>query len=144
MNAIQQISVFAQNRPGKIKRITKILSQNNINIRAITIASGDDYGVIKLLVDHPHKAYKALKDEGLSVALNEVLAVQMEDRPGGLHHLMQSLAENNINVEDAYGFVIKSGEIAVLVINIAEIDKGKKILSSKNIKLLEEEDLYQL
>lgn len=141
---IQQISVFAQNRPGKIKRITEILSGNNINIRAITIASGDDYGVIKLLVNQPHKAYQALKEEGLSVALNEILAVEMEDKPGGLHQLLETLAENNINIEDAYGFVIESGKIAVLVINIAEIERGKKVLSSKNIRLLTQKDLYQL
>jgi len=87
MGKIQQISVFAQNKPGKIKRITEILSRNNINIRAITIASGDDYGVIKLLVTHPRKAYQLLKDEGLSVALNEVLAVASGSRgSGGKQH----------------------------------------------------------
>jgi len=144
MSSIQQISVFAQNRPGKLKRITEILSRHNINIRAITIASSNDYGVIKLLVNRPREAYKVLKDEGLSVASNEVLAVEMEDRPGGLHKLMETLAENNINVEDAYGFVIKSGKIAVLVINIADIDRGKRIFLSENIKLLGEKDLYEL
>ena len=144
MEQIKQISVFAQNKPGRIKRITEILSQNNINIRAITIASGDNYGVIKLLVDDPAKAYQALKNEGLSVALNEVLAVQMEDKPGGLHQILKVLAENEINIEDAYGFVIKSGKVAVLVVNIAEIEKGKKILSSQKINLLQKKDLYQL
>ncbi len=144
MEQIKQISVFAQNKPGRIKRITEILSQNKINIRAITIASGDNYGVIKLLVDDPAKAYQALKKEGLSVALNEVLAVQMDDKPGGLYQILKILLENNINIEDAYGFVIKSGEIAVLVVNIAEIEKGKKILSAQKINLLQKKDLYQL
>jgi len=144
MGKIQQISVFAQNKPGKIKRITEILSRNNINIRAITIASGDDYGVIKLLVTHPRKAYQLLKDEGLSVALNEVLAVQMKDKPGGLHQVVEVLAENNINVEDAYGFVIESGKSAVLVISIADIKKGRDALLSKGMCLLEEKDLYHL
>lgn len=136
MNDIKQISVFAQNKPGKIKRITEILSRHQINIRAITIASGDDYGIIKLIVNHPRRAHQLLKQEGLSVALNDVLAVQMKDRPGGLHHLMETLSENNINVEDAYGFVIKSGESAVLVINTSEMHKAKKILASKKINLL--------
>ncbi|MCD6257685.1 ACT domain-containing protein [Candidatus Aerophobetes bacterium] len=144
MSKVQQISVFAQNKPGKIKRVTDILSRNSINIRAITIASGDEYGVIKLLVDDPGKAYQALAEKGLSVALNEVLAIKMEDKPGGLHRIMEILAENNINVEDAYGFVIKSGKIAVLVVNVKDIKKAKEVLLFKRIHLLEEKDLYQL
>lgn len=141
---IQQISVFARNEPGRIKRITEVLSCEKINIRAITIASGDDYGVIKLLVSDPRRAYRVLKREGFSVALNKVIAVQMEDKPGGLYRLLEILAENEINVEDAYGFVIKSGETAVLVINVKDIEKGIKILSQQPVKLLVEKDLYEL
>ncbi len=144
MERIQQISVFAQNRPGKIRRITEILTRNNINIRAITVASGDDYGVIKLIVSDPRKAYQFLKQAGLSVALNEVLAIRMEDKPGGLHQVVEILAENNINVEDAYGFVIESGKRAVLVVNVANIKKAKEVLLSKGMYLLKEKDLYQL
>jgi len=144
MERIQQISIFAQNRPGKIRRITEILTRNNINIRAITVASGDDYGVIKLIVSDPRKAYQFLKQAGLSVALNEVLAIRMEDKPGGLHQVVEILAENNINVEDAYGFVIESGKRAVLVVNVANIKKAKEVLLSKGMYLLKEKDLYQL
>ena len=68
----------------------------------------------------------------------------MDDKPGGLYQILKILLENNINIEDAYGFVIKSGEIAVLVVNIAEIEKGKKILSAQKINLLQKKDLYQL
>ena len=78
MATIKQISVFAQNQPGRIERIAEILAQNNINIRAITIASGDEYGVIKLLVDRPGNAAATLQGEGLSVALNDVLAAEKE------------------------------------------------------------------
>jgi len=141
---IKQVSVFARNEPGRIKKITEVLADENINIRAITIASGDDYGVVKLLVSDPLRACRALKKEGLSVALNEVIAVQMEDKPGGLCKILKIFTENKINIEDAYGFVIKSGEVAVLVINIANIEEGIKILSSQDVRLLTEEDLYRL
>ncbi|HHF98915.1 MAG TPA: ACT domain-containing protein [Candidatus Aerophobetes bacterium] len=141
---MKQVSVFARNEPGRIKKITEVLADENINIRAITIASGDDYGVVKLLVSDPLKACRALKKEGLSVALNEVIAVQMEDKPGGLCKILKIFTENKINIEDAYGFVIKSGEVAVLVINIANIEEGIKILSSQDVRLLTEEDLYRL
>lgn len=144
MSTVKQISVFAQNEPGKIKRIAEILSQHNLNIRAITIASGDNYGIIKLLVDNPRSAHQALKNEGLSVALNEVLAVEMEDRPGGLHKLLELLAEHHINIEDAYGFVIESSKRAVLVINVTDAERANKVLSTANIELLQEKDLYQL
>ena len=144
MEEVQQISVFAENKPGKIEVITKILTKEKINIRAITIASSNKYGVIKLLVDNPEKAYRALKEEGLSVALNPTLALEMEDGPGGLHTITQIVKKYQINIEDACGFVIKSKKKAVLVIQVKDIEKVKNILLSEKIHFLNKKELYNL
>ncbi|MEA3485387.1 MAG: ACT domain-containing protein [Candidatus Aerophobetes bacterium] len=144
MERVQQISVFAENKPGKIERITEVLTGEKTNIRAITIASNNGYGVIKLLVDNPEKAFQALKDKGLSAALNHVLAVEIEDRPGGLHKVAQVIKKHKINVEDAYGFVIESGKRAVLILEVKDIEGAENTLLSENIHLLNEKDLYEL
>ncbi|MCX7667911.1 MAG: ACT domain-containing protein, partial [Atribacterota bacterium] len=113
-----QVSVFAENKPGRIEKITRVLAQEEINIRAITISSANGFGVIKILVDKPQKAYDALRTQGIPTYLQEVIAVVMEDKPGTLHRIAQVLTENGVNIEDAYGFVVKSGEKAVLVIQV--------------------------
>ena len=144
MEKAQQISVFAENKPGKIERITEILTREKINIRAITIASSNKYGVIKILVNDPEKAFQILKERGLSVALNPVLVVEMEDRPGGLHKVARIIKKHKINVEDACGFVIEPGKRAVLVMEVKNIEEIEKTLLSENIHLLSKEDLYEL
>ena len=144
MEEVQQISVFAENKPGKIEVITKILTREKINIRAITIASSNKYGVIKLLVDNPEKAYRVLKKEGLSVALNPTLALGMEDKPGGLQAIAQIVKKYQINIEDACGFVIESKKKAVLVIQVKDIKKVRSIFLSENVHLLNKKELYEL
>lgn len=144
MKLVQQISVFAENKPGKIEAITKILTREKINIRAITIASSNKYGIIKLLVDNPEKAYQILKEEGLSVVLNPALALEIKDRPGGLHTIAQIVKKYQINIEDAYGFVIESKKKAVLVIQVKDIKKVQNILLSEKIHFLNSKDIYEL
>ena len=144
LDKIEQVSIFAKNEPGKIERITKVLSNHRINIRAITIASADGYGIIKLLVNDPQKAYHILEKEGFSVALNQVLAIEMEDKPGGFYRVAKVLREQKVNVEDAYGFVIESGKKAVLIMRIKEIKKTETLLRKENIPLLSRKDLYKL
>lgn len=144
MEPVQQISIFAENKPGKIEVITKALTKEKINIRAITIASSNKYGIIKLLVDSPEKAYQVLKKEGLSVALNPTLALEIEDRPGGLHTIAQVVKKHQINIEDAYGFVIESKKKAVLVMQVKDIKKAQDILLSEKLHFLNSKELYEL
>jgi len=144
MREVEQLSVFAENKPGKLSRITRILSDSQINIRAITIASGEKYGVIRLLVDDPSRAFEALKKAGLSVVLMPVLAFEMKDEPGGLNRITGILSRCGINVEDACGFVVQPGKKAVLVAELKKLDQAKEVLLKEGIKFLSPEDLYQL
>jgi hypothetical protein len=139
-----QISIFAENKPGRIEKITRILEEDQINIRAITISSSDNFGIIKLLVDRPDEAYRILAEAGFSVYKREIIAVLMDDRPGGLHHVSRILGDEGINIEDAYGFVIEDRRRAVLVMEVENIRAVQRLLDSRDLKSLTDEEIYAL
>lgn len=139
-----QISVFAENKPGRIERVARILEGAGVNIRAITIATSGSFGVIKLLVDDPGKAQAALAADGLSVSMREIVALLMEDRPGGLLEVAEILGREGINIEDAYGFVIEDKKRAVLVIEVEEIPEVVGILTDRGLSALTDEEIYSL
>ena len=140
----QQISIFAENRPGKIERISGILGKNGINMRAITISDSGDYGIIKILADRPVDGCNALKAEGIAATLKDIVAIRIDDSPGGLHKASSVLAKNNINVDDAYGFTIRQSNEAVFVFQVKDIRKTEQILADAGFPLLDDKELYLL
>jgi hypothetical protein len=140
----RQVSVFAENKPGKISRVTEILSRNNIKIRAITISDSGDYGIIKLLLDKPDQGNECLKSEGIASTLKDIVSVKIDDSPGGLHKAASLLAANSINVEDAYGFTIREKNQAVFVFQVDDVPLTEKLLTNAGFELLSEGELYLL
>lgn len=138
-----QVSIFAENKPGRIEKLTRLFTEASINIRAITISSANGFGVIKVLVDQPHKAFEILRSQGIPSYLQEVIAVIMEDIPGGLHRIAQVLSENSINIEDAYGFVVASGKKAILIIQVESQPRAQSVLERNNFQLLTDEEIYR-
>ena len=138
-----QVSIFAVNKPGRIEKLTRLFTEASINIRAITISSANGFGVIKVLVDQPHKAFEILRSQGIPSYLQEVIAVIMEDIPGGLHRVAQVLSENSINIEDAYGFVVASGKKAILIIQVESQPRAQSVLERNNFQLLTDEEIYR-
>ncbi len=132
-----QLSIFAENKPGRLAKVTRILKKGKINIRAITIATSDAFGVINALVDDPEGARALLEEEGLTVSLKEVIAVVIEDKPGGLDRLVQLLLDNGINVENAYGFVLESRKKAVFVIDVNQLEKTQEVLKDAGLETLD-------
>jgi hypothetical protein len=141
METIKQISIFAENKPGKIERITKVLAESKANILAISISSSDGFGVIKVVVDKSDLAYRNLKENGLTVSLNEVIGIGMKDKPGGLYDVAKILNKNKINVDNAYVFVKQSRQTAYLIIEVKEIEKSIEILKKEKLHLLQEKEL---
>lgn len=139
-----QITVFAQNKPGRIEKVSKVLEGAGVNIRAITIATSDSFGVIKLLVDAPDKAYEALTAAGLSVYQREIIAVLMDDSPGGLHRITAIIGGEGINIEGAYGFVVEDKKRAVLVIEVEKIPEVTGLLKDRGLATLTDEEIYAL
>jgi hypothetical protein len=142
MSGVKQVAVFAENKLGQMARVTKVLSEAGINIRAVQIASSESFGVIKFIVDKPDLAYQKFKEKGFTASLNEVLALEMNDRPGGLYAIAELLSKNNVNVENAAGFVIDQQKQAVLIIEVKDVPKAKEIIiKNTNLRLFEEKEI---
>lgn len=138
MNTVHLLAIFAENRTGQLARVTRLLSQAAINIRWVTIASSEAFGVVKLLVDRTDEAYQRLKQDGLPVSKVEVLAIEADDKPGGLFRVAEHLARSQVNIENASGFV--SNQRAVLLIEVKELAKARQILEAVPLRLLSQEE----
>jgi len=139
----KQISVFSENKPGRLAYITKILKDNNINIRAIKISSSGDFGVVKLLVNQPDLCFQKLREAGITAYLRDIVGIVIQDQAGGLFDVSSILARYSINIEDSYGFVLEDKKKAVLIIETNDISKLKEILNKENIKYFQDELLYK-
>jgi hypothetical protein len=125
---VRQISVFSENKPGKLAAIARAFEEEKINILAFSIAEADGFGVVRALVNHPDKAYKKLTSLGYNVAFTEVIVIRMKDEPGGLFEIARLLSEAGINMEYAYAYSGK--DAAVLIVRVDNADEAvKKILS---------------
>ncbi len=140
---IKQISLFAENKPGRLAKIAESLSKAKINIRAFTIAEAGDFGVIRMVVDDPDKAYKNLQGQGFAVSETEVIAVQMEDVPGGLFKIANTLGAASVNIDYAYAFVTKS-DLALLILRVDDNTKAIKVLKDAKIRLVTEDEIGKI
>jgi len=143
MTGVRQISVFASNRPGKTAAITGVLAEAGINIMGMNIASSGDFGVIKFLVNDLEKADRALREKGFTISLNEVLAIEMEDVPGGLHRIADLLYRKNINVEYSYGLPMKPHRNAILIIEVEDVEQAKLLLKNEPLRFLSEPEIQK-
>ncbi|MGB5218579.1 MAG: ACT domain-containing protein [Smithella sp.] len=139
-----QLSIFAENKSGKLAQITGVLAKEKINIRATTIATADTFGIINLIVDDPRRAEAALAAAGMTVHLREVLAVLIPDTPGGLDSLMQLLYQEGVNINNAYGFVLETSRKAVFVVDVDQREKTEKLLEQKGFKTLDSKSLSDM
>jgi hypothetical protein len=133
----QQLSIFAENKPGRLASVTAVLAREAINIRATTISTSDTFGVISLIVDDPKRAEAALTGAGMMVSLRNVLAILIPDQPGGLDKLTQLLAAERVNVNNAYGFVLENGRQAVFVVDVDQIERAEGIIEKHGFRTLD-------
>jgi hypothetical protein len=138
----EQISVFIENKSGRLAEVTRILGDAEINIRALSLADTSDFGILRLIVNDREKAKAVLKEKGFTVTKTEVVAVEVPDRPGGLYQILRKLDSETINVEYMYAFVERCGENAVIIFRFDETDKAIKILMESGFNVLEGELLY--
>jgi hypothetical protein len=132
---IKQISIFSENRPGRLAAISGALEENKINILAFTIAEADGFGVVRALVDHSEKAYEKLTGMGFIVHFTDVIAVQMRDEPGGLYEIAQILGDAQINIDYAYAYSGK--DAAVLILRVDNVDQAIQTLRARGVTLME-------
>lgn len=141
---IKQLSIFVENKPGRLCTITRILEENDIDIRALSIADTRDFGILRLIVNDPDKAVNVLKGADCTVSLTNVIAVGIEDKPGGLASAMDILYKNNISVEYMYAFISKTDETAFVILRVENNDKAIIALEENNIKILTSTDIYSM
>ncbi|MEJ5228132.1 ACT domain-containing protein [Thermodesulfovibrio sp.] len=141
MSKVYMISIFAENKPGRLERVTKVLSEANINILAFSITSTNGFGVIKFMVNKWEEAYKLLKEKGFTVSLNEAIGIEMKDQPGGLHEVVKILSLKGINIESASVYVAETRKKAYLIVEVEDTAKAMEMLKGENLRFLNAEDI---
>lgn len=138
-----QVSVFLENKIGHLARITSVLREADINIRAMTLShSTQGWGILNLIVSNPNKAFDCLIEKGLSAKLREIAVIAMDDCPGGLDDLLQKITTAGVNFTNAYGRIIESGELAYLAIDVDDIANSFDKLKEAGLQLISDNDVY--
>ena len=141
---IKQISIFVENKKGRLAEITETLAQAGANIRALSIADTTDFGILRLIVDDADKAAAVLKEAGITVSITNVIAVGIDDKPGAFAVPMRILADAGIDVEYMYAFITRNSEKAYVILRVADNDAAAKALSEKGVELIDEAKLLSL
>jgi hypothetical protein len=141
---VEQISIFLENKSGRLAEVAGVLAAAGVNIRALSLADTTDFGILRLIVDQNDQAKKALKESGFTVGKTEVIAVEVPDRPGGLAQILRTLDAAAINVEYMYAFVQRSGDNAILIFRFDELDKAIQVLTQGGIRVLKGQEVYAL
>ena len=141
---VEQISIFLENKAGRLAEVTSILDGSAVNIRALSLADTADFGVLRMIVSDTQKAEQSLKQGGFTVGKTHVVAVEVEDTPGGLHRLLEVLREENVNVEYMYAFVQQSGNNAVMIFRFDDIERAIRVLSAQGVRVIPGDRLYAM
>ena len=141
---VRQISIFLENRSGRLASVLKEVGRAGVNIRALSLADTSDFGILRLIVDDVDKCVKSLRDTGHTVSLTEVLAIEVPDRPGGLAGILDALSEAGLNVEYMYAFVSRATEKAVVVFRFEDLDAAILALKKADVSVLAAETVYSL
>lgn len=139
---VEQISIFIENKSGRLADVTKTLGDAQVNIRALSLADTSDFGILRLIVDKTDIAKQSLKDKGFTVSKTEVVAVEVPDRPLGLYGILQVLEQSSVNVEYMYAFVERCGENAVIIFRFDNPEEAIKTLTGHGITVLEGQRVY--
>jgi hypothetical protein len=138
-----EVSVFLENKIAHFEKITNVLKSEKINIRSLNLTNIlHGWGVLNLLVDQPEKAYQALSEKGNSVALREVIALEMKDEAGGLDELLVRIARVGIHIENAYSRLISQTNMAILILDVPDVLEATKLLEQNGIPILDDQTVY--
>ena len=139
---IKQLSVFLENKSGRLTELTTILGQANINLSALSIAETSEFGIIRMVTSNPTKGLKILKENNFSVNLTDVICIKTLNQAGALSKYLQHLSDNNVDVEYMYAFSM--GENAYVIIRTESLQKTIDILKNNDAKIVEPDELYNI
>ena len=141
---IKQISVFLENKSGRLAEVTRLLSEGGVNLLALSIADTADFGVLRIIADHPEKAHDILKSAGIGARVTEVIAVCVSDKPGGLYRALSVLENENISVEYIYAFTAGLEGDALVIFRVRDNARAVETLGGAGIRCLDREELKSL
>lgn len=133
---VEQLSIFLENKAGRLAEVTRVLAEARINIRALSLADTSDFGILRLIVDNTEHAKEILKDAGFTVGRTSVVAVQVEDQPGGLNNILQALRDEGVNVEYMYAFVQRGGVNATMIFRFNRTEQAIAVLKARGIPII--------
>lgn len=139
---IQQLSIFVENKSGRLAEITQTIADANVDIRAMSIADTSDFGILRLIVDKPEKAVEAFKKAGMTVSLTSVIAIGLDDAPGEFAKAVKILSDNGISVEYLYAFISREKGKAYIILRVDDEEGAEKLLSHNGIKLLTPKEIH--
>jgi len=134
---VEQISIFIENKSGRLAEVSGVLGDAGVNIRALSLADTSDFGILRLIVNDTDKAFQVLREQNFTVNKTEVIGVEVPDSPGGLSSILQILDKNDVNVEYMYAFVERSGDNAVIIFRFDNVDEAITVLTKNDIKIIE-------
>lgn len=141
---VKQISIFLENKAGRLQDALSVLAREKINIRALAIADTTEFGILRIIVSDPDRAVALLNANHFTVRQTEVIAIGVSDQPGGLSSALDILRKANINVEYLYAFVKQSAEKAVVILRVEDVEAGRKILEANQVTVLSAEEIYAM
>ena len=141
---IKQISVFLENKAGRLAKVAEELKNNGINIRALTIADTSDFGILRMILNKPDEAYRVLKAAGFTVKESEILAIELDDKEGIFYNLMNLCDKNGLNVEYTYSFVEQYSDKAILFLRFEDTDKAIEVFRDNGYKLLTNDEIKKI
>jgi len=134
--AIKQISIFLENKPGRMAKVAEAMNEAKINILAFSIAEAGDFGVVRMLVNKPDEACKKLHEKGFTVSLTRVLGIKMKDEPGGLYEIAKILGDSDVNIDYAYAYSGTSG--AVFILRVSDLELAIEKITEREVELIED------
>lgn len=141
---VKQISVFLENKPGTMAELTAVLSEKNVDMRALSLAETSDFGIARIITDDVYNAVQVLKEAGYVCSITKVLAVPVPDEPGALAKVIRYLGDNGINVEYMYAFITRKKDLAYMIFRVEDNERAIKVLTQNGVKLICQDQLNQL
>lgn len=144
MMKIKQLSIFLQNRMGSLSKPLEVLSENDVNIRAMCMADTSEFGILRLVVDNPEKGKEVLEESNFLVKITEIIGVEMYDGPGGLTSVLKVIKDNEIDLEYLYAFTHDKVNKAILLLHADDIDNLISVLEKNNVTIVSADEVYNL
>ncbi len=139
--SVKQISAFVENRPGQLAKFTEVLNNHGIDMRALSLAETEDFGIVRVITDDSYKTACVLKEEGYIFSITDVIAVEIPDTPGGLYKVLSVLMAEGINVDYMYAFTARKQDAAYMIFRVTDNEKATDVLHANGIQMLDQEEM---